>query len=77
MHGAFKYFGNDRQYDTYSDGWNHTFRGTNVEADSSLNKILVNVTQIIGRSWSKSVIIGQEKFLVNVTQVTNIQMVRS
>ena len=25
MHGALKYFGNDGQYDTYSDGRNYTF----------------------------------------------------
>ena len=43
----------------------------------TLNKILVKVTQIIGRSWSELVVIGQKRFLVNVTQMTNIQMVCS
>ena len=43
----------------------------------TLNKLLVKVTQIIGQSWSELVVIGQKKYLVNVTQVTNIQMVRS
>ncbi len=40
-------------------------------------KSYIAVTQIIRQSWSELVVIGQKKFLVNVTQVTNIQMVGS
>ena len=42
----------------------------------TLNKILVKVTQINDPSWSELVDIGQKKFLVNVTQATNIQKER-
>ncbi len=43
------------------------------EMDCTLNKILVEVGQVVGQSWLGLVNICQNMFLVKATRVINIQ----
>ena len=51
----------------------HTNLTVTHQKPYTLIKILVKAGQTIGQSWSRLVDIGQEMFLAEVTQMTNIQ----